>query len=528
MTITGLGASKLAISGGDLPGAGNYGIFDIQGGSKGIKVTISSLTLENGNAVAAGGAIEINNHDGNVAIDKSAIKSNFAGGAGTGVTGRGAAIDLENGSLTVSGTTISGNIAGSNLGGSAYGGGLYIAANGHATVTKSTISGNTAAGGLGVNGRAGADYKPGYAGGDGGTAAGGGIFCKGALVLTASTVSGNNTVGGAGGAGGTGGYNGPYVTGIGGGNGGAGGKSTGAGIFISGAAAATIKSSTISGNSTIGGMGGKGGTGGLGGSGGEFNYNGYNGGNGGNAGAGGKSLGGAIFSNEGATVKIQSSTVSGNTATAGAGGAGGQGGAGGVGWPGVTGLEPGSNGYTGKTGASAPATFSYGGGILANGASLSLIQDTVALNAADIGGGIRLNSMIQVQIFNSTIALNTAHTTGGGISSVLSPIYAVSTVIGQNTAPANSDLNGGTIAASDCLIQTLGDATVYNIGGTLTNIDPMLSTTLTLNGGLTEVLVPLAFSPVIGAGSNPDHLTLDQSGHARTIHGKIDIGAVEV
>jgi len=87
----------------------------------------------------------------------------------------------------------------------------------------------------------------------------------------------------------------------------------------------------------------------------------------------------------------------------------------------------------------------------------------------------------------------------------------------------------GSIFATDCLIGLIGaGATVFDGGGTMINIDPQLSTTLTLNGGLTEVLVPLAFSPLKGAGSNPDNLTLDQSGHPRTINGKIDIGAVEV
>jgi hypothetical protein len=234
------------------------------------------------------------------------------------------------------------------------------------------------------------------------------------------------------------------------------------------------------------------------------------------------SMGGGVFSSGGATVMIESSTISGNTATAGMAGM--------AGGAGLAGMEPNSNydGAAGKAGTGAATTVSYGGGLYATATIMHLVQDTIAQNSADFGGGIRLSSSIETQIDNSTIALNTAGTDGGGISAVLSTINAISTVIGQNMAAADGQLSG-LIFATDCLIGTLSaGATVFDGGGTMSNVDPHLSTTLALNGGATEVLVPMAGSPLKGAGSNPDNLTLDQSGHARTIKGKIDIGAVEV
>ena len=218
MTITGLGANKLAISGSAAPGSANFEIFNIQGGAKGINVTVSGLTLEHGTDFVAGGAMQINDHGGKVAITNAVIKSNYAGGF---TSAKGGAIALDNGLLTLSGSTISGNTAKGSNGGSAYGGGLYIAATASAVISKSTISGNFAIGSAGSDGmgggngadgtsssRKGGDGVDGTAGTDGGTGAGGGIYCKGVVTLTSTTISGNTTQGGNGGNGGSGGNGG--------------------------------------------------------------------------------------------------------------------------------------------------------------------------------------------------------------------------------------------------------------------------------------------------------------------------------
>lgn len=149
MTITGLGADKLAISGSAAPGSGNFEIFSIQGGAKGINVTVSGLTLEHGTDYSAGGAIQINDHGGKVAITNTVINSSYVGGF---ISARGGGIAIQNGLLTLTGSTISGNTAQGRISGYAYGGGLYIAATAGAVISKSTISGNFAIGGAGSAG----------------------------------------------------------------------------------------------------------------------------------------------------------------------------------------------------------------------------------------------------------------------------------------------------------------------------------------------------------------------------------------
>ena len=164
LTIRGPGAGILAISGGN---AGR--VFDV---SKGVSVTISNLTIKNGEpgeGYPNGGAIY---NEGTLTLINSAISGNtalFGGG-----------IDNE-GTLTLINSAISGNSA-SNLyaGGGGIANGLFNA-HAQATLVNSAISGNTA-----------------YGDDASGSAYGGGIANSGTLTLTNSTVSGNtaSTVGG--------------------------------------------------------------------------------------------------------------------------------------------------------------------------------------------------------------------------------------------------------------------------------------------------------------------------------------------
>jgi hypothetical protein len=186
----------------------------------------------------------------------------------------------------------------------------------------------------------------------------------------------------------------------------------------------------------------------------------------------------------------------------------------------------GVGGSTGTPGVAGSATDSYGGGLFADHSTVTLVQATVVENGANIGGGLRVTFGLRTEIYNSTIAQNTAGIGGGGISAVSSPIYAVSTVIGENTAPLDADIQG-TIFAVHSLIENLGDAMVFSGGGTLTNEDPLLGL-FGFHGGLTETLPAAAHSPLIGAGSNPLGLAFDQRGAMRVVHGHIDIGAVEL
>ena len=140
LTITGAGAPNVAISGNNSVQA-----FSISGGTT---VTISGLTIQNGN--------------------------NTGGGTYGSVAGGGI---YNAGTLTLSNSTVSGNTVSATGSGyyvSVYGGGIYNA--GTLALSNSTISGNTANGG-------GNDYYGGVTGG--------GIFNAGTLTLSNSTISGN-------------------------------------------------------------------------------------------------------------------------------------------------------------------------------------------------------------------------------------------------------------------------------------------------------------------------------------------------
>ncbi|MEW6359460.1 MAG: choice-of-anchor Q domain-containing protein, partial [Planctomycetota bacterium] len=164
VTITGLGAANLAVSGNDASR-----IFNVDDGTGAqIAVTLSGLTLTNGNTAGGfGGAIWSQE---NLTIQACVITGNSASQLGGGIYNGG-------GTVTVNSSTISGNTAVGFFDG--RGGGIF---NDHGTLTvnSSTISGNTAAGFM-ANGN------------------GGGICTwDGTLTVNSSTISGN-TVGWSGG-----------------------------------------------------------------------------------------------------------------------------------------------------------------------------------------------------------------------------------------------------------------------------------------------------------------------------------------
>ena len=140
LSIEGPGANLLTISGG-----GAVGVFSIGPTT----VTVSGLTIANGNSVNGGG---IQNNGGTVTVSGCTFAGNAAQNGG--------GIDSSSGTLTVSNSTFSGN---TTNGGSA--GAIY---NNYGTLTlsNSTLSGNSAR----------------Y---------GGGIFNFGTLIVNNSTISGN-------------------------------------------------------------------------------------------------------------------------------------------------------------------------------------------------------------------------------------------------------------------------------------------------------------------------------------------------
>ncbi|MGH9512523.1 MAG: choice-of-anchor Q domain-containing protein [Terriglobales bacterium] len=151
MTIGGPGASNLAISGNN-----SVQVLNIGGG---ITVTISGLSIQNGNNSAGnGGAIS---SSGTLMLGNTTLSGNAASFGG--------GIYIYQGSVTVTNSTLSGNSATDN------GGGIYIYQGLLTTLTNSSLFGNSAASG------------------------GGGIFnYNGPLTLTNSTLSGNSASQGGG------------------------------------------------------------------------------------------------------------------------------------------------------------------------------------------------------------------------------------------------------------------------------------------------------------------------------------------
>ena len=191
LTISGPGANLLTVQRSAVGGTPNFRIFHIASGA--FVVTISGLTISNGNIAANGGGISSEIQiPGTLTVADSTVSGNTAAGGSAGG-------GIENGvqsTLTLTNSTVSGNTAG-------LGGGIFD--NHTVTLRNSTVSGNNT------------------------TSSGGGIFCNGCtLTLTSSTVSGNN--GGA-------------------------GNNGGGGIF-SGQGTVTLTNSTVSGNTSAGSGGG--------------------------------------------------------------------------------------------------------------------------------------------------------------------------------------------------------------------------------------------------------------------------------
>jgi CSLREA domain-containing protein len=211
MTITGLGATHLTVQRSSAVGTPDFRIFNVK---PGVTVTISDMTISNGNLVGAAGGPVFGGgilNAGTLTLQNAIVSGNHVTG-GAGADGSGAP---------------------GGAGGGAFGGG--ISNGGTLTLTNTTVNGsNSATGGKGGNSNT-------AAGGDGGSAFGGGVYNNGTLTLTNSTVG--TLVGGANTA--TGGIPGTGSVA------GTAGFGSGGGVYNDASAAAastTVTNTTISGN----------------------------------------------------------------------------------------------------------------------------------------------------------------------------------------------------------------------------------------------------------------------------------------
>ncbi|XGV94950.1 MAG: CHAT domain-containing protein [Leptolyngbya sp. BL-A-14] len=179
LTVKGAGAGSTIFDGGN-----TFRVFSISG--NGTIATLDGLTIQNGRATgASGGGIQVGS-DSTLNLNNSIVRNNLAGSGG-GIS--------SSGILTVDNSTISGNTANASSG-FADGGGIYN--EGTLTVSNnSTISDNTSAfgGGISNNGTLTVNNKStisnNRARAGGGIYNGGGILNTGTLTVDNSTITGN-------------------------------------------------------------------------------------------------------------------------------------------------------------------------------------------------------------------------------------------------------------------------------------------------------------------------------------------------
>jgi hypothetical protein len=212
LTITGPGANLLTVQRSTASGTPKFRIFHIAVGN----LTMSGLTIANGNAdsgVSGGG---ISNSSGTLTVESCIIFRNI-GGDGCG--GGGGLFNSSGGTVNITNSTLASNDGGATSAGCG-GGGVLNSSGGMVNITTSTLSGNVGGefdgnisgggggGGIRNNGGTVTILNSTISGNDGGVeGGGGGIFNSsgGVVNMTNSTVSGNRGFGfteSAGGAGG--------------------------------------------------------------------------------------------------------------------------------------------------------------------------------------------------------------------------------------------------------------------------------------------------------------------------------------
>lgn len=250
--------------------------------------------------------------------------------------------------------------------------------------------------------------------------------------------------------------------------------------------------------------------------------------------------GGAIALDGGATLSLQRTTVSGNTAAGNGAGiycyVGGK-----ISLAEST-LDTNTSTGAGGLGAGGGGLYVYGPGDVTIRNSTISGNSTTAANAS--GGGILVHQFTGTMVIeNSTITNNSASLSGGGIARTGSSngFSMASTIVAGNTAATANAADVGadstlTITGDNNLIgvHEAGSPVTLNGTGTQTGTSatPLGAKldVLAANGGPTRTHRPLAGSPAIDAGGNPSGLTTDQrgTGFPRLQGIRTDVGAVEI
>jgi predicted outer membrane repeat protein len=229
--------------------------------------------------------------------------------------------------------------------------------------------------------------------------------------------------------------------------------------------------------------------------------------------------GGAIF-NDDSRLRVFDAVLTGNTA-------GGQGGA----------VYEAGNYDNGADDVFVYTTFtdnhaSDGGAIGSDGDWGTVASATFSGNSADSGYGGAVYGG-SGSLIDSTLSGNQATGPGGGVSAGDINLYG--TILANNSAPANADLDVPTGNASFDLVKDAGNTGIGTVSSVITGQDPQLGG-LALNGGYLPNLKPAAGSPVVDQSYS--YAYTDERGSERIVDNPnranvpggngADIGAVEL
>ncbi|HEY5118165.1 MAG TPA: right-handed parallel beta-helix repeat-containing protein [Anaerolineales bacterium] len=195
-------------------------------------------------------------------------------------------------------------------------------------------------------------------------------------------------------------------------------------------------------------------------------------------------------------------------------------------------------------------TSNDGGGIAGYNLGAAVIQDTTISGntAASSGGGLYLWGLemgATLELYNVTVSSNRAGTTGGGLEAASGVVAVNNVTLTQNTAASAGGLhNAATVHVTNTI---LADNTGGNCGGTIAsdgyNLDtaascaftgpgdlsgiPAVLGPLAANGGFSETHALLPGSPALETGNDATCLPADQRGIARPQGLHCDMGAFE-
>lgn len=253
-----------------------------------------------------------------------------------------------------------------------------------------------------------------------------------------------------------------------------------------------------------------------------------------------RGLGGGIYS--GGTLTITNSTISGNSSFVSnasnprySGGSGG-----GISSFGT--LHITNSTVSGNSSIGTGDDPSRGGG-LNNFASATVTNSTISGNSADFGGGI--DTVADLNLTNNTITGNSAGQSGGGVRNFNALLDLDGTLISGNTAAIGAEVFNivrddgrfpGTVVANNFnLFGFNGNPAVSGFTPGASDIVPtvalnaMLNTTLANNGGPTQTHALVAGSPAVDAvGSGCPPPITDQRGVSRPQGAACDIGSFEL